>query len=107
MVRRHIRYSIHIGKFQENSGEEQWKWFENELKNSDAQIHIVTSGVQILPAEKPIQEKWNNFPSSYNKLFDVFLTFSAFSHFKRLLEIAKHLECCFLVVMCIMVKFLE
>ena len=52
-------------------GEDQWKWFEQELKSSSAQITIITSGIQILPAEKPIQEKWNNFPSSYSRLMDI------------------------------------
>ena len=29
-------------------GETQWRWFENELRNSDAQIHIIGSSVQVL-----------------------------------------------------------
>ena len=52
-------------------GEEQWKWFEQELVNTEAQIYIITSGIQILPPEKPIQEKWNNFPHSYKRLLSL------------------------------------
>lgn len=29
-------------------GEEQWNWLENELENSDSQVHIVVSSVQVL-----------------------------------------------------------
>jgi alkaline phosphatase D len=49
-------------------GEEQWKWFEQELRESDAQINIIGSGIQVLPRDKPIQEKWANFPRSLARL---------------------------------------
>jgi alkaline phosphatase D len=39
-------------------GDAQWQWLEEELKNSDAQIHLISSGIQILPIDKPLQEKW-------------------------------------------------
>lgn len=29
-------------------GETQWRWFEHELQNSDAQIHIIGSSIQVL-----------------------------------------------------------
>lgn len=31
-------------------GELQWKWLENEIKTTDAQINIITNGIQLLPA---------------------------------------------------------
>lgn len=29
-------------------GEVQWRWFEDELRNSDAQIHIIGSSIQVV-----------------------------------------------------------
>lgn len=49
-------------------GEAQWEWLERELTNSDAQIHIIGSGIQVLPAAKPVQEKWGAFPQSRERL---------------------------------------
>lgn len=28
-------------------GDAQWQWFENELRNSSAQIHIIGSSIQV------------------------------------------------------------
>ncbi|GAB2453399.1 hypothetical protein GCM10011375_00320 [Hymenobacter qilianensis] len=42
-------------------GEEQWKWLEEQLTNSDADAHIIGSGIQFL-AEEHRYEKWANFP---------------------------------------------
>jgi alkaline phosphatase D len=51
-------------------GEAQWKWLENELKNNDAQITIIGSGIQILPKDHQY-EKWANFPYEREKLLDL------------------------------------
>ncbi|SFF25189.1 alkaline phosphatase D [Spirosoma endophyticum] len=51
-------------------GETQWKWLENELTNSDADIHIIGSGVQVLP-EEHVYEKWANFPTARKRLLDL------------------------------------
>jgi len=51
-------------------GEEQWKWLENELRNSKAQINIIGNGIQVLPEEQ-IFEKWANFPASRKRLLDL------------------------------------
>ncbi|NDU98374.1 alkaline phosphatase D family protein [Spirosoma terrae] len=51
-------------------GETQWKWLENELTNSDADIHIIGSGVQVIPNDH-IYEKWGNFPTSRQRLFNL------------------------------------
>ncbi len=48
-------------------GEEQWKWLEQELRNSKAEINIIGNGIQILPEEQ-IYEKWSNFPASRQRL---------------------------------------
>ena len=49
-------------------GEDQWQWFENVLKSSKADFHIVGSGIQVI-AEEQGYEKWANFPKSRDRLF--------------------------------------
>jgi alkaline phosphatase D len=51
-------------------GEEQWKWLENELRNSKAQINLIGNGIQVLPEEQ-VFEKWTNFPASRKRLLDM------------------------------------
>jgi alkaline phosphatase D len=51
-------------------GETQWKWLENELKNSKADIHLIGSGIQIIPDEH-MYEKWANFPQARKRLLDL------------------------------------
>jgi alkaline phosphatase D len=52
-------------------GEQQWRWLEQQLTDSDAQLHVITSGIQILPTDKPFEEKWGNFPESRRRLFEL------------------------------------
>jgi alkaline phosphatase D len=51
-------------------GEKQWKWLEEQLTDSDADVHIIVSGVQVIPNEHPY-EKWGNFPAARKKLFQL------------------------------------
>jgi alkaline phosphatase D len=51
-------------------GEAQWQWLEQELIDSDAQIHIIGCGIQMI-AEQHHYEKWANFPKDRNRLFDL------------------------------------
>lgn len=51
-------------------GEAQWQWLEQELTKSDAQIHIIGSGIQVISAEHPY-EKWENFPAARQRLFNL------------------------------------
>ncbi|GAB3953182.1 hypothetical protein GCM10028805_36340 [Spirosoma harenae] len=51
-------------------GEAQWQWLEGQLANSDADIHIIGSGVQVLP-EEHVYEKWANFPTARKRLLDL------------------------------------
>ena len=51
-------------------GEEQWAWLESELKNSDAAIHVIACGIQMISAEHYF-EKWSNFPLARKRLFDL------------------------------------
>lgn len=50
-------------------GEAQWNWLTGELKNSDAQLHLIGSGIQIIPEDHRF-EKWANFPNARKKLFE-------------------------------------
>ncbi|ARK11674.1 alkaline phosphatase D family protein [Fibrivirga algicola] len=51
-------------------GDAQWRWLENELTNSDADVHVIGSGVQVLP-EEHVYEKWANFPTARQRLLDL------------------------------------
>jgi alkaline phosphatase D len=51
-------------------GEAQWKWLEDELVNSTAEINIIGSSIQIL-AEEQIFEKWANFPVARQRFLDL------------------------------------
>ena len=60
------RYQASAGDF---LGEAQWAWLEDELANSDAQIHLIGSSIQVIP-EQHGWEKWANFPQARQRLFD-------------------------------------
>jgi len=51
-------------------GEEQWRWLEQELTNSDADIHLIGSSIQAIPDDHGF-EKWGNFPAERQRLFDL------------------------------------
>lgn len=51
-------------------GKEQWKWLEQELHNSTAQIHLIVSGIQIIPDQHRF-EKWSNYPHSRQGLLQL------------------------------------
>jgi alkaline phosphatase D len=59
-------------------GGEQWKWLENELNNSTAEVNILVSSIQVI-SDKHIDEKWGNFPSERTRL----LTLLAQANVKR------------------------
>ncbi|WP_242927404.1 alkaline phosphatase D family protein [Pontibacter vulgaris] len=48
-------------------GEAQWKWLEKELTNSDARVHIIASGLQILPTGM-VYTNWSAFPGARKRL---------------------------------------
>lgn len=51
-------------------GEAQWSWLEKELLESTAKVHIIGSGIQIIPEEHG-WEKWANFPIARKRFFDL------------------------------------
>ena len=55
-------------------GEDQWAWFEQELAESEAEINIIGSSIQVIPEEHGY-EKWSNFPAARQRLFDLLLKY--------------------------------
>jgi alkaline phosphatase D len=51
-------------------GEAQWKWLEDELRNSTAQVNIIGCGIQFIHDEHAF-EKWANFPVARKRLFEL------------------------------------
>jgi len=51
-------------------GEVQWKWLENELRTSTANLNILCSSVQVIADDHP-HEKWGNFPNQRKKLLSL------------------------------------
>ena len=54
-------------------GEEQWKWLENELKTSDAEVNIIGSSIQFI-ANDHGYEKWGNFPAARERFIKLLST---------------------------------
>ncbi|KAK1744159.1 alkaline phosphatase D family protein [Skeletonema marinoi] len=48
-------------------GEEQWEWFERQLAESKASMHIVVSSIQVLTTN-PVVESWGHFPDERERL---------------------------------------
>lgn len=63
-------YKYEVNETGDVLGEAQWKWFEEELKDSNAAFFIVNSSIQAL-AEDHRFEKWVNFPKARQRLLDV------------------------------------
>jgi alkaline phosphatase D len=57
-------------------GEAQWKWLTKELDDSDAQLNIINSSIQVL-SEQHRFEKWANLPASRKRLLDLINTAKA------------------------------
>lgn len=51
-------------------GEQQWQWFENELKNTDASLFIINSSVQLL-AEEHRFERWATLPKAQQRFYNL------------------------------------
>lgn len=51
-------------------GDAQWKWLEQELRNSTANLNILCSSVQVI-ADDHGHEKWGNFPNQRKKLLSL------------------------------------
>jgi alkaline phosphatase D len=56
------------GRNADTLGEEQWAWFEKELRSSTGALTVIASSYQVLPEEHR-NEKWANFPAARARLF--------------------------------------
>ena len=53
-------------------GEQQWKWLEKELTDTDADLNIIVSSIQFL-ANDHYWEKWGNFPAARQRMIDLLI----------------------------------
>ncbi|CRG96671.1 alkaline phosphatase, putative [Plasmodium gallinaceum] len=60
-------FGLHCNSKNDILGNEQWKWLENELTNSDARTHIIISSTQIF-SNHVINENWGLMPYSLRRL---------------------------------------
>jgi alkaline phosphatase D len=51
-------------------GPEQWAWLEAELRGSEACVHVIGSGIQVLPEDHGY-ESWSRFPRARAQLLDL------------------------------------
>jgi len=51
-------------------GEEQWKWLENEFRNSTAKVILVGTGYQFVSDKHPF-ETWGHFPSERGRMLNL------------------------------------
>jgi alkaline phosphatase D len=50
--------------------EKQWRWLEQQLRTSSAQVNILVSSVQVL-TRVPSVESWGHFPAERDRLLDL------------------------------------
>lgn len=70
-------------------GQAQWQWLENELKHSKAQVHIISNGIQVLPAEHRF-EKWSNLPTAKARLLQLLFKYKKVGNSAVLLSGDRH-----------------
>ena len=51
-------------------GQDQWAWLKSSIFNSNAEIIVILSSIQILATNQPY-EKWDNFPQERKKLLNL------------------------------------
>jgi len=57
-------------------GEEQWKWFQEAIKRSNASVNVIVNGLQTLADRigPPFAvENWGKFPTSQRRLYQALL----------------------------------
>lgn len=52
-------------------GEAQWQWFEEEMANSQSQVHLICSSYKVLRSRLVVTETWAEERASFNRLFDL------------------------------------
>jgi len=63
-------FGLHEGYQGTMLGSEQWDWFEEQLRDSDAAIHLVVSTVQVLTTNSML-ECWGHYPAELDRLFNM------------------------------------
>jgi len=58
-------------------GEEQWEWLLDTLAGSDADAHLIVSGIQIIPELRWMGENWSRFPLARQRLLNTLLSSGA------------------------------
>jgi alkaline phosphatase D len=51
-------------------GKTQWKWFEDQLRNSTADLHFVATGLPVFSPLIPYTEEWTHYPNEINRLLE-------------------------------------
>jgi alkaline phosphatase D len=51
-------------------GPDQWEWLNDLLSKSDAEVHLIGTGIQFLSDQHPY-EKWSNFPQAKQTLLNL------------------------------------
>lgn len=51
-------------------GEEQWRWLERTLRESEAEAHVIVSSIQVIPNEHRF-EKWGEFEDERRRFFEL------------------------------------
>jgi alkaline phosphatase D len=54
-------------------GDDQWDWLDNAMCNSQSDVNIIASGIQVI-AEDHGWEKWGNFPAERKRLLDMIVS---------------------------------
>ena len=52
-------------------GREQWRWLENEFRNSTARVHLIVSSISVLSDPIPVVEDWIDHPVAHEKMFNL------------------------------------
>jgi len=50
-------------------GREQWRWLENEFRNSTARVNLIVSSISVLSDSVPFVEAWVDHRNSREKMF--------------------------------------
>lgn len=56
-------------------GEAQWKWLEEELKNSKADLHFIHNGLPIFGPAVAYTEEWAHYPGERTRLLNLLKTY--------------------------------
>lgn len=62
------RYFRNLDKKAPLLGRKQWEWLEGELKDSDAGMHFIVSGLSVLSPRIPRSDGWSDYPEEKKRL---------------------------------------